>query len=173
MKQSSSVAATATIALILLVFGGIYHSQISAVMWHLTHGRDVVWDGRTVTLPIWWRPSADTSTATLKLTRATVFGADVELNVTKRGPSFLLDSSEAGLHWQQDSLPKMNSDKTLGAFKAYTVVTAGGEVFCIASGTNDVAVSFVCHVVGTDWDIRFLGNDAAASDARAIVGSLR
>jgi hypothetical protein len=173
MKRSTSLAATLTITLVLLVCGVFYHSQFSSVIWHLTHGRDVVWDSHTVTLPIWWRPSTDTNIATLKLTRATAFGADVELNVTHKGPSFLLESSDAGLQWQKDSLPKMNSDKSSGAFKAYTVVTSGGEVFCIGSGTNDVAVSFVCRVVGTDWDIRFLGDDADASDARAIVGSLR
>ncbi|WP_263376069.1 hypothetical protein [Granulicella aggregans] len=173
MKPSSKIVATAVVASFILALVGLFHSQAKAVMWHLVHGRDVTWDNHVVTLPIWWTPSVGSSGGSLKLTRATLFGADVELNVTKKGSAALLESSDAALHWQEESLPKMASGARSEAFKAYTVVTAGGEVFCVGSAADDVSVSFVCRVTGTDWDVRFLGDETAASDARAIVGSLR
>jgi hypothetical protein len=173
MKSRLANTRTATVAfVVILALGLLFRSQVSAIMWHLIHGRDLAWDNHMVTVPFSWRPVSNAEGSSLILAHATVSGAESELRVTKKGQ--ILRSADDASNWQRDSIGTFN-DKFPPArqFNAYTVVTTGGDVFCIGSEKGDVAVSFVCRVVGTDWDIRFLGNDRDALDARSIVASLR
>ena len=167
---------TSTVAagIVLLMLCGLFKSQLSAVGWHLVHGRAMTWDGHVLVLPIWWRPSSDASPRDLSLMKANTFGPDVELKIVKLGSSGFVKPLDPASKWQGDDVTRLTShSRSPGAFKPYTVLTEAGEVYCIGTDNDKFVTSFACRVAGTDWEFRFLGDASAAADARFIVGSLR
>lgn len=172
MKRRT-VAIRFVMAFVIVIFTCLaLMPHFQAITWHLIHGRELSWDSHTLTLPFTWRPVSTRNNTALTLAKAKIPGPDAELRVTRSGTA--LQSIVEASDWQRDSLRAINSKtSTIGQYKTYTVVSTAGDAFCIASGTDDIAVSFVCRVVGTDWEIRFLGVEADVQDARGVVASLR
>lgn len=155
-----------TVAVILCATA-LFHAQILALSWHLKNGRNVIWNGHSVALPLLWKPSLGSNAATLILRRA---GSEDELVFREKGIS--IDAEQASI-WQKNSVDALNSKRSsTSAFEAYTVVTNDGDVFCIDSGEQDSKITFACKVVGQSFDVGFAGVTGNVLDARAIVSSL-
>lgn len=161
-----------------LLIGGVlgllalHHSQISAIVWHIRNGRDVSWNGHTLTIPFTWRPEIGIDGKTLTVNHATTAGMEDGLAIK---PEWELSDSQPDTlaRWQKTAAAKRNTKTKMDPVVPYTVVTTVGDVFCVGTGPEEERASFVCKVAKVGIDIRFLGTKDDSLDARAIVGSLR
>lgn len=131
-----------------------------SVWFHLVHGKSVVFQGRTMEMPLLWRLEGPDTNTELTLTRAVIWHApglgkmySGTLRIYSPDPTRAgtLDVSSA-LLWQSSQVNALNQRRPNSRAVAQEIHSKALTLYCVESGAEvNVPDSFFCKPTGNDW----------------------
>jgi hypothetical protein len=143
-----------------------------SLWWHCLHGNKVSFDGHTIAIPLMWRVNRTEDGRRIVVIPAHKFpGAffTIESLAANR-----ITEEDSAMQWQTDTANRRTSDMSSldGPLRAEIVRAKTTAFYCVDWVPDGEEWLFSCKAVGTNWEIRGVGEPKALKNAKKILSSI-